>query len=163
VPGLLSWSINTEPFLARIKLLHREANKTAFPLAVYRTAQHAIRGFIAKTPQPPTPPGQKYQRTGRLVSGWGPAAKQLGAGAPGPATGEGRFVSTNTNDVISILMANDVPYAGFVEILGPAARFGPGIKPIFKGGVRMVGRTFDEMRASRVFEGFLAQQWAFLL
>lgn len=98
--------------------------ETALPGAMLRAVENTAKIFleriIDKTPAPPTPPGQVYIRTGRLVGGW--------------ANGFQRKVVSQTE--ISLVATNPVPYAFFVEVAGP------GFPP--RGGVFMVTRSSFE-------------------
>lgn len=115
--------------------------------AVRNTSRILLGRIMDKTPAPPTPAGQVYIRTGRLKEGWQGAANELGMGAPSilmPPPRPGYYGSPPRErdlgfsnfqerigpDQVSFLMRNNVPYAFFVEIVGP------GFPP--RGGVWMV-------------------------
>lgn len=107
-------------------------------VAVRNTARIMLSRIVEKTPAPPTPPGQVYIRTGRLREGWQPSLKELGMGVPRafppPRAG---YYGSPPRDInlpfrgfeekvgpseISFLMRNNVPYALFVELVGPGFR-----------------------------------------
>lgn len=120
-----------------------------------------------KTPAPPTPAGQVYTRTGRLREGWQGAANELGMGAPSilmPPPRRGYYGSPPREtdlslsdfqervgpDEVSFLMRNNVPYAFFVEVVGP------GFPP--RGGVFMVTKSSFETQGDFLKE--IQDAWA---
>ena len=115
--------------------------------AVMNTSRTFLTKVIDKTPKPPTPAGQVYVRTGRLAGGWGPAALFLGGiGGSSFAVGEGDFVWSANEDMIRFVAINEVPYAYFVEVIGPwllppNAAGGP----TWRGGEYMVTNSVAEL------------------
>lgn len=124
--------------------------------AVRNTAKIFLQKVIERTPAPPTPPGQIYQRTGRLVAGWGPAAAFLGIGRI--PSGEGSFSYSVSDSQIRFVARNEVEYAMKVEKLGPWT-VPPGRPggPQFRGGVFMVERSQAEMPI--LFELNIREAW----
>lgn len=98
-----------------------EQKKTAFFIAmsgaVKETSRIAMIRILDRIPRPPSPPGQVYQRTGRLVAGYGPAAQFLGIGSI--PSGEGSYQWHAAEDSISFTLINEVDYALGVEWVGP--------------------------------------------
>ena len=114
--------------------------KAMLPLSMRKAVRNTSRTFLGrimdKTPAPPTPPSQVYIRTGRLREGWQGAANELGMGVPSvlmppprpsyygsPPRGSDLTFSDFQERVgpneVSFLMRNNVPYAFFVEVVGP--------------------------------------------
>lgn len=86
--------------------------------AVKKTARTVMIRVLDRIPRPPSPAGQVYQRTGRLVAGYGPAARFLGLGGPSSNEGAYRWSFSPTGG-ISFSFINSVPYALGVEWAGP--------------------------------------------
>lgn len=85
------------------------------------------------------------------MGGWGGAANELGMGtASGQGTSTSGFKETVTPDEVSFLISNPVPYAFFVEVVGP------GFPP--RGGVFMVTRSSFETLPD--FEREIQAAWA---
>lgn len=97
--------------------------QVAFRPAMERATREVFRRMLARvillTPKPPSPENQTYERTGRLVSGWGPAAKEVGLIVPEPIAivprDQGRFTSTIASGEIRLQAINDVPYGIYPE------------------------------------------------
>src|SRR5258706_16027658 len=68
-------------------------SQIAFTDAVKQTARSVMIRVLDRIPKPPTPAGQVYQRTGRLLRGYGPAANFLGLSAPSSTEGSYSFSS----------------------------------------------------------------------
>lgn len=149
----------TEPTLASLQKL-----QVTFQPAMVRATREVFRRMMARvislTPKPPSPGNQKYERTGGLVSAWGPAAEAVGLVVPEPVKSvprnQGRFVSTITAESISLQAINEVrnskgvPYAGYVE-------FGvPGIVPVHA----MVRIGIAQTEAANDFFNVVQAEWA---
>lgn len=134
--------------------------------AVRNTSKIFLDRIIDKTPAPPTPAGQVYVRTGRLRQGWQETGAELGINVPsftappfasyygasprGFDLGGRGFEEKVSRDMVSFLMRNRVPYAFFVEVVGP------GFPP--RGGVFMVTRSSFETQGD--FEKEVQVAWA---
>lgn len=89
----------------------------AFEDALKATARTAMIRILDRIPDPPTPAGQVYQRTGRLVAGYGAAANFLGLSVR--ASSEGSYTWSSSPSGIRFTFTNSVPYASGVEWAGP--------------------------------------------
>ena len=129
---------------------------------VYRTSQKCLTRIVDRTPKPPTPTGQIYERTGRLVAGWGEAGAELRVAVPkqslpnfsrGPDLGGSGWEERTGPDIFSFTMRNRVPYALFVEEVGPGF-------PVVGVGYHMVlFSLFDTMID---FQSDIQSAWAAL-
>ena len=143
---MISFSLNVDNFVSGIQQ-YQQKFFAASQKAVLDTSRVFLTKVIEKTPKPPTPTGQVYQRTGRLAGGWGPAAVFLGGiGGSSYAIGEGTFEWTATQDMIRFVAVNEVPYAYFVEVIGPwlLPPQAPG-GPKWRGGEFMVTNSVAEL------------------
>ncbi len=95
--------------------------KKDYNRAVKKASIAAWKMAVESTPAPPTPPYQKYKRTGRLRAGWKlNTGKNVGLipafGSYGkPAT---PVFSFNVEKDKYIQLFNNIPYAGYVETGG---------------------------------------------
>lgn len=142
--------------------------------AVRNTSKIFLERIIDKTPAPPTPLGQIYVRTGRLRQGWQDAGAELGISVPsftappyagyygaspreidlgGPGFGE-----VVRRDMLSFLMRNRVPYAFFVEVVGPTFKSTGGLVGPSIGGVFMVTKSSFETEPDFIRE--IQSAWA---
>lgn len=135
--------------------------------AVRNTSKKLLGRIIEKTPAPPTPIGQIYIRTGRLREGWQPAANALGMGVPSvfmppprpsyygspprdrDLSGRG-VVEIYRPGLVSFKAINRVPYALFVEEVGPKGH----------APVKMVARSIMETEGD--FNDEIKLAWASL-
>ena len=143
---MISFSLNVDNFVNGIQQFRRKFF-IASERAVTNASQIMLTKVIEKTPKPPTPAGQIYIRTGRLAAGWGPAALFLGGiGGSTRAIGEGSFDWSATENEIRFAAINEVPYAYFVEVIGPwlLPPQAPG-GPTWRGGEYMVTNTVAEL------------------
>lgn len=137
--------------------------------AVKNTSRKLLSKIIQRTPAPPTPAGQVYIRTGRLREGWQGAAKELGMGVPSifmppprasyygspPRERDLTFAPFQERagpDEVFMIMRNNVPYAWFVETVGPGF-------PPRGGGVWMVFKSIIETQNAGDFENEIAVAW----
>lgn len=150
---MISVTWKTDPTLASLQKL-----QVAFQPAMVRATREVFRRMLTRvislTPKPPSPGNQKYKRTGRLVSGWGPAAEAVGLTVPEPVAAvsrfDGRFMPIETFNEIVFLAINDVPYAGYAE-------FGvPGIVPVHA----MVRTGIAQTEAADDFFNAVQTEWA---
>lgn len=111
--------------------------------------------IILRTPkpgEPPEPAAQKYIRTGRLVSGWAPAAERYGIPIAAPRAGgpsrEGAYQDLDMPDKIHLTAINAVPYGGYVENGSPTV-------PAY----HMVGGTLMQLRDNNVLADEIKAAW----
>lgn len=141
-----------------------EQKKQVFSVAMQEAVKDTSRIVMTKIfdriPRPPSPPGQVYQRTGRLVAGYGPAAGFLGIG--GVASGEGSYRWHVGEDQISFTLINEVEYALGVEWIGPWS-----LPPNAPGGPQYYGEDhgrhavlFSLLTTEGEFAAHVASAWA---
>ena len=92
--------------------------------AADRLFNEFMEGVVGRTPKPGDEENVRYIRTGRLLSGWKPAAEAVGVNVTSPRritedTREGVYVSVSTPPVIERAGQNHVEYAQEVEFPGP--------------------------------------------
>ena len=128
--------------------------------AVKETSRIAMVRILDRIPRPPSPPGQVYERTGRLVAGYGPAASFLGIGAV--PSGEGSYIWHVGEDKISFTLINEVDYALGVEWVGPWS-----VPPNAPGGPQHYGEDhgrhavlFSFLETEGEFAAQVASAWA---
>lgn len=165
---MLKFKLNIKATMSSIVRL-RSILPRAMKGAVRNTSRAFLTRIVEKTPAPPTPLGQIYVRTGRLRAGWQDAGAELGIGVPsftappylgyygasprGSDLGGRGFEEIVNKDKVSFLMRDRVPYAFFVEVVGP------GFPP--RGGVLMVTRSSFESQSD--FEREVQVAWAGLV
>ena len=129
-------------------------------LAVKHTSMVMMSKLLERTPSRQNQPPQIYQRTDRLVDGWGPAANAVGiAGNP---AGEGTFRFITTESAISFTAVNEVPYAWYVEVAPGPWRIPPNAPggPQWKGGYHFTAITLLEMEAQpRILDNEVIAAW----
>lgn len=145
---MLSLKVDISRYVASLDQKMKARLPVVMQKAVRSTAATLLRRIVDRTPKPPTPSGQIYIRTGRLVAGWRPAGEKLGVSVPeqsffpsrlsyygAPPRGKDLpfpgWQEKAGPDEISFLMRNNVPYAVFVEEVGPGF-------PVVGVGVHMV-------------------------
>ena len=142
-------------------LKRKEANFIPqMEIAVRHTAMVLMSKLLEKTPSRQNQPVQVYQRTDRLVDGWGPAANAVGiAGNPG---GEGTFLFVSTESYISFTAMNEVPYAWYVEVAPGPWSIPPNAKggPQWKGGYHFTALSLLEMDTQpRILDNEVIAAW----
>lgn len=116
---------------------------------------------------PPGPPPTKYERTWRLIHGWGPAAKLLGISLPpmtqfsGAAQDEGTALLYEDVNQTTFEAKNQVPYAREVEFEGTwQAPLGPHADPPnFREAYNTVGHALNEVRSENKFPQYVRDAW----
>lgn len=104
-------------------------SESAINSRVTHACRMAYMALVSNTPKPPTPSGQKYQRTGRAVSGW----KFNKGKNVGLIPAFGKYNISNVYDIskinfdvrkdTEIQFYNNVPYVPFLDKgLGPGRR-----------------------------------------
>ncbi len=140
-----------------------------FDEAMLKAARNVMRAYLADviegTPKPGDPDegfNKEYVRTGRLVGGWGAAAAALGL--PLAFNGESDYREVISPDSVHLIAENQVPYALFVEYIGPwlippNAAGGP----TWRGGRHMVENARGNILGGGVITKEVGTAWKAIL
>lgn len=143
-----------------------ESMQTIFESEMQLAARRIMRSYmemvVDMTPKPGDPDegfNKEYVRTGRLVGGWGAATSALGMPTPF-GNAEGAFVSDVTDNGITLTARNDVPYAPFVEYIGPwlIPPNAPG-GPKWRGGRHMVENARNNVLGGGIITKEVGAAW----
>ena len=158
-----NFKVNFKPERFNASLARLQANFGYTMLTAARNImRHYMTDVINMTPQPGQADegfNKEYVRTGRLAGGWSAAA--AGLGIPIAFGGdESDYREMLSEEAVHLVAENQVPYAPFVEHVGPwlIPPNAPG-GPKWRGGRHMVENARNNVLGSGIIALYVGNAW----